>query len=91
MITEKSGDWIDRVCEARSRIIFQSDRHSPRKVSEYMASIKTLISILPKKYLPKNHSKRMMRVITLYENYQYQKVIIELNKIVRKIFNKLSR
>jgi len=82
---------IDRVYEARSKIIFQSDRHSPRKVSEYIASIKALIQVIPKKYLPKNHSKRMMKVITLYESYHYQQVVIELDKVVREIFGKLNK
>jgi len=81
---------IDRVCEARSKIIFQSDEHSLRKVSEYIMSVKSLISVLPKKHLPKNHSKKIMKIDSLYESYHYSQVVIELDKIVRKIFGKLN-
>jgi len=82
---------IDKVYEARSKIIFQSDEYSPRKVSEYVASIKALILILPKKYLPKNHSKKMVKINSFYRNYHYQQVVIELDKVVREIFSKLNK
>jgi len=80
---------IDKVCEARSKIIFEVDKHSPRKVSEYVASIKALISILPERYLPKNHSK-MMKIESAYSYFYYPQVIRELDKVIKKIFRKLN-
>jgi len=80
---------IGRVCEARSKIFFEADKHSPRKVSEYIASIKALISILPEKYLPKNHSKKMMKIDSLYNSYHYPQVVAELDKVIKKVFRKL--
>jgi len=82
---------IDKVCENRSKIVFQSDEYSPRKVAEYVASIKALISILPKKYLPKNYSKRMVKIDSLYKSYHYQQVVRKLDKVMKEIFGKLNR